>query len=154
SGRDRHDSARWRGMWISEWNPRGEPTLPHRGRQQADETILLALACGATVESAARQAGVAPRPVHRRLDDPAFPQRLQALRADMIGRTERSLTAAATEAVRTLVELLKPTTPATVRLGAARAVLEMSLKVREVTDLEQRLLALEQQLGLAELTQN
>jgi hypothetical protein len=124
--------------------------MAHRGRQQADEAILQALACGATVESAARQAGVAPRTVHRRLDDAAFRQRLQALRADMTQRTAGALTAAATEAVRTLLELLKPTTPPAVRLGAARAVLEMGLKVREVSDLEERLAALERQLGLAD----
>ena len=34
-----------------------------------------------------------------------------------------------------------------VRLGAARAVLEIGLKVREVADIEQRLATLEERLG-------
>jgi hypothetical protein len=51
------------------------------------------------------------------------------------------------EAVRTLLELLKPVMPAAVRLGAARAVLEIGMKVREVADLEERLAALEQRMA-------
>jgi hypothetical protein len=54
---------------------------------------------------------------------------------------------AATEAVKTLLELLKGHSPAAVRLGAARSVLEIGLKVREVAELEERLAALEEQVA-------
>ena len=40
-------------------------------------------------------------------------------------------------------DLVKEGTPPAVRLGAARAVLEIGLKVREAADVEQRLAALE-----------
>jgi hypothetical protein len=103
----------------------------------------MALACGATVENAARQAGISPATAYRRLAEPAFRQRLQQLRGDMVSRTAGTLTAAASEAVRTLLELLKSTASAAVRLGAARAVLEMGMRVREAADLEERLAALE-----------
>ena len=56
------------------------------------------------------------------------------------------MTAAATEAVRTLVELMKVPTAAAVRLGAARAMLEIGMKVREASDIEERLAALEERL--------
>jgi hypothetical protein len=102
------------------------------------------------VENAARQVGVAPRTVHCRLADEGFRQRLQAMRADMLQRSSGALTAAAHEAVRTLLELLKPTMPPAVRLGAARSVLEIGIKLREAADLEGRLSALEQQLGVAD----
>jgi hypothetical protein len=121
--------------------------VPHRGRKEADEALLQALACGATVEAAARAAGVSARTAHRRLADPGFSARAQQARADMVRRTAGTMTAAATEAVRTLLELLKAPSPAGVRLGAARAVLEIGLKVREVADIEQRLAALEERLG-------
>lgn len=124
--------------------------MAHRGRQQADNALLLALACGATVENAARQVGVAARTVHRRLADEGFRQRLQAMRADMVQRSSGALTAAANEAVRTMLELLKPTMPPAVRLGAARSVLEIGIKLREAADLEERLSALEKQLGVAD----
>jgi hypothetical protein len=107
----------------------------------------LALACGATVEAAARQAGVSESTAHRRLAEAEFRRELQALRADMVQRTAGALTAAATEAVRTLLELLRSSTPFAVRLGAARSVLEIGLRLREVTDLEERLSALEGQIA-------
>ncbi len=117
--------------------------MAHRGRQQADNALLLALACGATLDNAARQAGVSTRTAHRRMEDEQFRQRLQSLRTDMVQRTAGALTAAANEAVRTLLELLKPAMPAAVRLGAARSVLDIGMKVRENAELEKRLAALE-----------
>jgi hypothetical protein len=121
--------------------------VAHRGRKGADEALLLALACGATVEAAARSAGVSPRTAHRRLADPAFHGRVRQARADMVQRTSGTLTAAAAESVRTLLELRKAPTPAAVRLGAARAVLEVGMKLREQADFEDRLAALEGRLA-------
>lgn len=118
--------------------------MARNGRRNADDQLLMALACGVTVENAARQAGISPATAYRRLAEPAFRQRLQKLRGDMVSRTAGTLTAAANEAVRTLLELLKNPTSSAVRLGAARAVLEIGMKLREIADLEQRLLELEQ----------
>jgi DNA-binding MurR/RpiR family transcriptional regulator len=121
--------------------------MPHNGRRSADERLLTLLACGMTVEAAAQQAGVGPATVYRRLRDPGFRQRLQRVRADFVQRTAGTMTAAATEAVRTLLELQKAPSPPAVRLGAARAVLEIGMKVREAADLEERLAALEERLA-------
>jgi hypothetical protein len=121
--------------------------VPQRGRRSADDLLMLALACGATLENAARQAGVSESTVRRRVKDPEFQRKLQALRADMVQRTSGALTAAGTESVRTLLDLQKPTAPPAVRLGAAKATWELGLKVRETAELEQRLAALEEQVG-------
>jgi hypothetical protein len=123
--------------------------MPDKQQTKADSTLLLALACGATVEAAARQAGLSERTVYRRLAQPEFRQRIQALRADMVQRASGALTAAATEAVRTLLALQKDSVAAAVRLGAARAVLEIGIKMREVADLEGRIAALEEQLAVS-----
>jgi hypothetical protein len=120
-------------------------TLP---RKKAADALLLALACGATVEAAARQCGLSEATIYRRLKEPQFQRRLQEIRTDLVQRTAGALTAAALEAVRTLVDLQKPAVQAAVRLGAARAVLELGLKVRETADLSARLAALEARLGL------
>jgi hypothetical protein len=121
--------------------------MARNGRRSADEQLLMALACGVTVENAARQAGISPATAYRRLSNPAFRKRLTTLRADMVSRTAGTLTAAATEAVRTLLDLLKNSASPAVRLGAARSVLELGLKVREVAEMEERLAALEQRMG-------
>jgi len=110
----------------------------------------MALACGATIDNAARTAGVSSATVNRRLRDPNFQSELQKVRADMLQRTAGMLTGASGEAVKTLLSLQKETTPPAVRLGAARAILEIGLKIRETVELEERLAALEERLRQAE----
>jgi hypothetical protein len=117
-----------------------------RTRKNTDEALLTALACGATVDSAAYSAGMSARTVHRRLQEPAFLERLQQVRTDMIGRTAAMLTAAGLESVKTLLNLQQATSPAGVRLGAARSILELGVKLREASELAQRLAALEAQM--------
>jgi hypothetical protein len=120
--------------------------MAQKGRRNADHSLLLALACGATIENAARSAGISESTAFRRLADPDFKRQLYDLRADMAQRTAAMLTAAGGEAVKTLLALQKESvTPAT-RLGAARAVLELGVKLRETAELEQRVLAVEQHL--------
>jgi hypothetical protein len=113
-------------------------------RKKNEDPLLLALACGATVEAAARQCGLSDRTVYRRLKDAGFKRRLEAVRADMVQRSAGMLTAAAGEAVRTLLALQKESAPAAVRLGAARAVLELGVKLRQLVELEVRLAELEE----------
>ncbi len=121
--------------------------MAQQGKQSADPKILLALACGANAEAAARQAGVSERTVRRRLKDPKFVRKVNKLRAEMHVRVADQLTAASTEGVRTMVQLMKDTNSGSVRLGAARSVVELSTKVRETADLAVRLAELEQRLA-------
>src|SRR5262245_53133480 len=149
--------ALWRARWDGE--PENPDSIRHGpecgmgkskdSRKKEGETLILALACGATVEAAARQCQVSERTVYRRLEDSAFRQRVQEARAEMVKRSAGMLTAAAGESVRTLLSLQKESVPPAVRLGAARAVLELGIKVRELVDLESRIAALEAQAGLA-----
>lgn len=114
-------------------------------RKKAEDALLLALACGATVENAAHQCQLSERTIYRRLADPAFRKQLDALRADMVQRTAALLTAGL-EAVKTLLALQKDTQPVGVRLGVAKAVLELGVKLRESSELLARITALEDQL--------
>jgi hypothetical protein len=54
------------------------------GRKSADETLLIAIACGATVETAATKAGISPRTAHRRLQTPDFQIRLSEIKSGMM----------------------------------------------------------------------
>jgi len=112
-------------------------------RKKAEDTLLLALACGAPVEQAARQCGLSARTVYRRLAEADFRRRVQALRCDMVSRAAGTLAAGASGSARTLLELQQKSASDAVRLGAARAVLELGMKVRDAADLEERLAALE-----------
>jgi hypothetical protein len=115
-------------------------------KRNADEALIAALACGATLESAAQAAGLSVRTAHRRRRDPEFNQRLEAYRADMVQRTSGTMTAAGAQAVKTLLELQSPSTPPSIRLNAAKAILEFGIKLRDSAEMEKRLANLEQLL--------
>lgn len=117
-------------------------------REAVDEALLAVLACGSTIQQEARQVKVSERTIRRRLADVEFSQKLQALVGDMVVRTSRVMTAASLESVKTLMNLQKEPHPSAVRLGAARAMLEIGMKVRDAADVEQRLAALEQQVTI------
>lgn len=124
------------------------PKTPGVGRKRADDALILALACGAQVEAAAAKAGVSSATAFRRLKDPEFKARLDAARADMVTRATAMLTAAAMEAVKTLLDLQGTKQPPATRLGAAKSVLEIGNRLRTEVDLAARLGALERALGL------
>jgi hypothetical protein len=64
----------------------------------------------------------------------------------MLERASAMLGAAAMEAVKTLLGLMERSIPHSTRLGAARAVIELGLKLRDLLEVEQRLTALEKAL--------
>ena len=123
-------------------------------RKKNDDQLLLALACGATVEAAAKQCDLSDRTVYKRLKEPEFRTRLKDLRGDMVRRSSGMLTTAATEAVRTLLGLLKESNPATIRLGAARAVLEIGIKIRAMAELEVDMMEMEERINSLESGRN
>lgn len=111
-------------------------------RSRADPALLAALAAGATIDAAAKSAGVSPATVRRRLADPAFRERLDLAQGELVAQAVAALSGASGEAVATLRRLLRDAPPAT-QLGAARAVLELGSKLREAADLERRISELE-----------
>ncbi len=118
------------------------------GRRNADAQLVAALAAGKTVEEAAARAGVSVRTVFRRLQEPAFQDAVTEARDDLVERAVADATAAMGEAVQTLRALLDPKHAATARLGAARALLELTLKLRDASELAQRLTQLERAFAL------
>jgi transposase-like protein len=119
--------------------------MSRKGKYGSDAELVTALACGATIEGAARKYGVSESTIYRRLRDPEFRQRIKDISAETLKRTVRMLTASAPEATRTLLTLLEPSNPASVRLGASRSNLDRAVRMREHVEFEERLTAIEQQ---------
>jgi hypothetical protein len=115
--------------------------------KSADPVIFATLLCGATADQAAAKAGVHVRTVRRRLANPAFRRKLNRLRSELRMRTADQLSAAGTEAVRTMIHLMNSTNPPNTRLGAARAVVELGMKTNEHADVSVRLAELEQRFA-------
>ena len=71
-----------------------------KGRKRKGDTeLLLALACGASVENAAQRAGLSRRTVFRRLAAPAFRAQVAEARAEMVRRAAGMFTAAGLPAI-------------------------------------------------------
>jgi hypothetical protein len=117
--------------------------MAENGRRKGDATLLLALASGRTVRDAAQLAGVGERTATRRVADADFRRRVAELRGEMVGRALGRMADGMSEAADVLRALMTAGTPPAVRLGAARTLLELTVKLRESVELEQRLAALE-----------
>jgi hypothetical protein len=112
-------------------------------RDKSDAALLASIFAGHTVAEAASQAGIGERTAYRRLDDPPFRAELLDLRRRLLDETVEEMAGAAVEAARTLRALLGDGEPPAIRLGAARAVLELGIRLRDQTELSGRLDAME-----------
>ncbi len=97
-----------------------------------------------TISSAATKAGVSEKTIFRWLNDPAFSEAYGAARGRLLEDVLTSLQAASVEAVKVLTEVMgDKSVNAFARVSAAKTVLEMALRGREIIEVEQRLRALE-----------
>jgi hypothetical protein len=115
-------------------------------KKKGDAELVLALACGASPENAAQKAGVSRRTVFRRLADPAFRAQVTEMRAEIVRRTSAMVTAGGMTAVKTLTTLQDSAASESVRLGAARAMIELGCKLRESIEWAERLATVEGRL--------
>jgi hypothetical protein len=106
----------------------------------------MALACGASAENAAQKVGLSRRTVYRRLAEPAFCAQVRQACAEIVRRAAGMVSAAGLSAIKTLNNLQESAASESVRLGAARALLELGCKLREDVELTERLGAVETQL--------
>lgn len=104
------------------------------------------LASGLTVVATAKRVGVDQRTVHTWRDDSEFVKLVAKYQAKLISQSLGKLSGAASKAVKTLVECLSSTESDSVRVRSAVAILDQLIKIREVTDLEDRLTELERRM--------
>ena len=101
------------------------------------------MAAGRTLRQAASDSGAGERTIKTWVaHQPALNRRVTELRAGLTAQALGRLTEGMTEAADTLRALLRAKSRS-VRLGAARAILELGTKLRESVELEQRIAALE-----------
>jgi hypothetical protein len=131
-------------------NPNGRPVPAANGRPigriltPRQEAAALALASGKTEDEAADLANCGERTLRTWLATvPGFAARVAELRAEMTARAMGRLIDNMVSAADTLGYLSRKAKAETVRLGAARAVLELGVKLRETIELEERIRALE-----------
>lgn len=106
--------------------------------------VINLLLTEATAKDAAAKAGIAEGTLYRWLSDPSFSALLRESRARVLEATLTSLQAASAEAVRALTEVMTDiNAKGSERVSAARTILDLTLRAREIFDIEQRLRDLE-----------
>ena len=114
--------------------------------ENRDQLLVTALASGAGIEEAAAASKMSARTVHRRLDDKGFRRRVCDARNRIFEQTVGQLSAASVKAALTLAQLLNSDSDS-IRLSAARTILEQATKLRESGELVARVSELEEMLA-------
>lgn len=117
-------------------------------RLSAKQTRAIdALLVAPTIRAAAKAAKVSEATLWRWLNEPAFDRAYREIREKLLKTTITALQARGNQAVQTLVDVMEDAlSPAGSRVQAARAILELSIKSRELIEMEERLRAIEERL--------
>jgi hypothetical protein len=111
-------------------------------RQQAAVT---ALATGMTNRDAAAHVGIGEATLYRWLNQPAFLSALENTQQIMLSAAARQLAASLSCAIDTLTSITRDNTVAeSVRVTAARSLIEITVKVHGIASIERRLSELEE----------
>jgi hypothetical protein len=112
------------------------------------QKTIMALLQEPTIEKAAALASVGEASVYRWLRQDGFRHAYQVARREAVSQTVARLQKVSSEAADVLACLMRNgELPGSVRLGAAKSVLEMSLKGLETEDLSARIETLEKRLS-------
>ena len=110
------------------------------------EKAIAALLTSDTQAEAAKKCGLSVRTLRLYLDDPEFFTEYQQRRQQLVTDATKKLQNYIQSAVDTLFEIKNdPETPPGIRASAARALLEYGMKYTDMTDLAERITALEKE---------
>jgi DNA-binding MurR/RpiR family transcriptional regulator len=130
-------------------------TATHTGKRRHADHALAALLVQPTIAAAAESAGVSETTLMRWMQEPQFAGRYREARAQLVVQTGAALQRASSGAVATLQAVMEDSeAPASARVSAARAVLELALRAREQEELSARIEALEAAVAEQEQRQN
>jgi hypothetical protein len=117
----------------------------HGGKKASKlHLFVTALLSHASVEDAARAAGISPSTAWRWMRDEAVLARLREARRDAMNAAMARLQEAAVGAVDCLCQVQRDGESESARVSAARTILEQALRAVELGDIQQRLDKLEQ----------
>lgn len=119
-----------------------------QGLTPKQQKAITALLDQPTLKEAASACGVNESTLWRWLQDDTFQREYRQARGQLLESTLTALQRASGDAVETLKAVMKDTTAQpSARVSAAKAVLELGLKGREILEVEERLRALEERFA-------
>jgi hypothetical protein len=108
------------------------------------EAVIVALLTTRTVRDAARKCALSEPTLYRLLQLPEFKAQYRAARRELVEQTITQLQRDGADAAIALRQIVKDRkTPASVRVSAARVILEQGIKAIELVDLSERIDKLE-----------
>ena len=109
-----------------------------------DELIISALIGSPTVKAASAACGVSETQIYARLRKPAFKEKYDTARRELLEQSTAYIQGRVSEAVRTMYNIMRdPDASQQVRLNAADTIMRNSLKLTEQTDILAQLAELE-----------
>jgi hypothetical protein len=123
------------------------PNIPEHDAPQGekDEPLFITLlAKGHSVRAAARRANIPRNTAARKARRPAFKAKVDQLRDELVRQALGRLVGSQNKTAGTLAELLKASSEK-VRLGAARAILDTGMKLKEQVGIVEKLAALQRE---------
>lgn len=115
-----------------------------KGVSFKDEQLIQALLTNRTIKEAAAEIGRSENQVYRRVKQPAFVEKYEAARRQLLHKTTAEIQVHLSTAVQTMVNVMNDDDSSPqVRLNAADCIMKNAMKLTEITDILQRLDRLE-----------
>ena len=112
------------------------------------ERAVSALITSSSIAEAAQVAGIGERTLYNWLSDQEFQTLYRAARREVVGQALAQLQRVSSLAVSTLAEIMEDAeAPASSRVSASKAVLELAVKAVELEDIMARLERLEEEVA-------
>ncbi len=112
------------------------------------EQAVAALITSSSITEAAQAVGIGERTLFTWLQDADFKEQYRQARREVVGQALANLQRVSSLAVSTLSEIMEDKkAPATSRVSASKAVLELAIRAVELEDVIQRLEALEEEVN-------
>ena len=117
-------------------------------KQEKDEKILAALLASPTTKAAAAVCGISETQIYDRLRDPAFKERYDSKRLELLDESTAALQKHIGAAVEEMASIATDKkNPAQTRLNACEAVVRLSLKMTDQVEILKRIEKLEQSVN-------
>jgi DNA-binding MurR/RpiR family transcriptional regulator len=114
----------------------------------AHEAAIASLLRTRTIRGAAKACGISEPTLYRLLREPEFKASYRAARRELVEHTLAQLQQDGADATAALREIVKnKQSPASVRVAAARVILEQGIKAVEMIDLQERIERLEETIS-------
>ena len=114
-------------------------------RLKGEPTVAVRLACGDTFKDAAAAGGIGESTARARWTAPAYRTRVSELRGDLLARATGILSDASADAARYLAAVARGAPGDARRVNACRLILTLAPAMRETTEIDARVSALERE---------